>query len=50
MQKGFKFAKDMSFVNFIVESDVSNVILALNNYQQSPNDVGSNIEDRGRPP
>ena len=30
MRKGVEFAKDMSFLNLIVESDASNVVLALN--------------------
>ena len=29
MWKGLEFAKDMSFLNLIVESDASNVVLAL---------------------
>ena len=45
MQKGLEFAKDMSFLNLIAESDVSNVVLALNAHQQSPNYVGSIIRD-----
>jgi len=45
MRKGLEFAKDMSFLNLIAESDVSNVVLALNAHQQSPNYVGSIIRD-----
>jgi len=45
MQKGLEFAKDMSFLNLIAESDVSNVVLALNAHQKSPNYVGSIIRD-----
>ena len=29
IRKGLEFAKDMSFLNLIVESDASNVVLAL---------------------
>ncbi|MCI49594.1 cyclin D3, partial [Trifolium medium] len=32
MRKGLEFAKDMSFVNLIAESDASKVVLALNNH------------------
>ncbi|MCI35158.1 hypothetical protein A2U01_0056379, partial [Trifolium medium] len=35
MRKGLEFAKDMSFLNLIAESDASNMILALNHHQQS---------------
>ncbi|KEH37968.1 hypothetical protein MTR_2g054930 [Medicago truncatula] len=42
-QKGLEFAKDMSFLNFVAESDASNVVLALNGHQQSPNYVDSII-------
>jgi len=45
MQNGLKFMKDMSFLNLIVKSDASNVILALNVHQQSPNYVDSIIRD-----
>ncbi|PNX88593.1 hypothetical protein L195_g044699 [Trifolium pratense] len=45
MRKGLEFAKDMSFLNVIVESDASNVILTLNHHQQSFYYVGSIIED-----
>jgi hypothetical protein len=45
MRKGLEFAKDMSFLNLIPESDASNVLLALNTHQQSPNYVGSIIRD-----
>jgi ribonuclease HI len=45
MWKGLEFAKDMSFLNLITESDASNVVLALNAHQQSPNYVGSIIRD-----
>ena len=45
MQKGLEFAKEISFMNLIAESDASNVVLALNAYQQSPNYVGSIIRD-----
>jgi hypothetical protein len=33
MRKGLEFAKDMSFLNLIAESDGSNVVLALNVHQ-----------------
>jgi len=36
MRKGLKFAKDMSFLNLIGESNAYNVVLALNAHQQSP--------------
>jgi hypothetical protein len=39
MRKGLKFAKDMCFLNLIVESDASNVVLVLNAHQQSLNYV-----------
>ena len=45
MRKGLKFAKDMSFLNLIAKSNASNVVLALNAHQQSPNYVGSIIRD-----
>ena len=45
MRKGLEFAKDMSFMNLIAESDASNVVLALNAHQQSSNYVGSIIRD-----
>ena len=45
MRKGLEFAKDMSFFILIAKSDVSNVLLALNVHQQSPNSVGSIIRD-----
>jgi len=45
MQKGLEFAKDMSFLNLIAESDAFNVVLALNAHQQSPNYVGSIMRD-----
>jgi len=45
MRKGLEFAKDMSFLNIIAESDASNVVLALNAHQQSLNYVGSIIRD-----
>lgn len=45
MQKGLEFAKDMSFLNLIVESDALNVVSALNAHQQSSNYVGSIIRD-----
>jgi hypothetical protein len=45
MRKGFEFAKDMSFLNLIAESDASNVVLASNAHQQSPNYVVSIIRD-----
>jgi len=45
MWKGLEFAKDMCFMNLITESDVSNVVLALNTHQQSSTYVGSFIED-----
>jgi hypothetical protein len=34
MQNGLKLAKDVSFLNLIVESDASNVVLGLNVHQQ----------------
>ena len=45
MRKGLEFAKDMSFLNLIAESDASNVVLVLNVHQQSPNYLGSIIRD-----
>jgi len=45
MRKGLEFAKDMSFLNLIAESDASNMVLALNAHQQSSNYVGSIIRD-----
>ena len=45
MRKGLEFAKDMSFLNLIAESDASNVILVSNAHQQSPHYVGSIIRD-----
>ncbi|KEH18605.1 hypothetical protein MTR_8g027132 [Medicago truncatula] len=45
MRKGLKFVKDVCFLNLIAESDASNVVLALNAHQQSPNYVGSIIQD-----
>ena len=45
MRKGLEFAKDMSFLNLIAESDASNVVLALNAHQQSSNYVDSIIRD-----
>jgi len=43
MRKCLKFAKDMSCLNLIAESDASNVVLTLNAHQQSSNYVGSII-------
>jgi len=43
MRNGLEFAKEMFFLNLIAESDASNVVLALNNHQQSSNYVGSII-------
>jgi len=40
-----EFAKDMSFLNLITESDASNVILTLNAPQHSSNYVASIIRD-----
>ena len=45
MWKGLEFAKDMSFLNLIPESDAFNVVLVLNAPQQSSNYVGSIIRD-----
>ena len=45
MRKGLEFAKDMSFLNLIAESNVSNMVLALNAHQQSPTYIGSIIGD-----
>jgi len=45
MWKSLEFAKDMSFLNLIGESDTSNVVLALNAHQQSLTYVGSIIRD-----
>ncbi|AES87499.1 hypothetical protein MTR_4g028270 [Medicago truncatula] len=45
MRKGLKFAKEMSFLNLIAESDALNVVLALNVRQQSPTYVGYKIGD-----
>jgi len=45
MWKSLEFAKDMSFLNLIAESDTFNVVLALNGHQQSPNYVDSIIRD-----
>jgi len=45
MRKGLKFAKEMSFLNLIAESDASNVVLVLNTHQQSSNYVVSIIRD-----
>jgi len=45
MQKGLKFSKYMSFLNLIAESDASNVVFALNAYQQSSTYVCSIIGD-----
>ncbi|PNY16768.1 hypothetical protein L195_g013493 [Trifolium pratense] len=44
-EKGLEFAKDLSFVNLIAESNASNVILASTNRRQSSHYVGSIIED-----
>jgi len=45
MRKSLEFAKDMSFLNLIAKSDASNVVLALNAHQLSPNYVDSIIQD-----
>jgi len=45
MRKGLEFAKDMSLMDLVAESNASNVVLALNVRQQSPNYVGSIIRD-----
>jgi len=45
MRKDLKFAKDMSFLNLIAESNAYNVVLALNAHHQSSNYVGSIIRD-----
>jgi len=46
MRKGLKFAKDMSFLNLIAESEASNVVFSLNAHQQFPNYVDYIIRDR----
>ena len=43
--KELEFTKNMCFLNLIAESDASNVVLALNTHQQSPNYVDSIIRD-----
>jgi hypothetical protein len=43
--KGFGICKRYIFCEFIAESNASNVVLALNNHQQSSHYVGSIIED-----
>jgi ribonuclease HI len=45
MRKCLKFAKDMSFLNLIVESNASKAVSAFNAHQQSPTYVGSIIRD-----
>jgi len=45
MRKGLKFVKVVSFMNLIIESKASNVVLALSAHQQSPTYVGSIIKD-----
>lgn len=45
MRNDLEFAKYMSFMNLIAESDDSNVVLTLNTHQQSSTYVDSIIED-----
>jgi len=45
MWKCLEFAKGVSFLNLITESDASSVVLTLNVHQQSPTYVSSIIGD-----